>query len=114
HERDCRPAVRDAGVRRAQGSSVTPLGGLWSARTRHSPTNTAAPPSNHTTDIGLGKIIALEEEWVAGRAGKRVSENVAEIKAGDVTSLAEPSVSPSRLRHMLRVDWDHHDLGFVD
>jgi hypothetical protein len=31
-----------------------------------------------------------------------------------VTSLAEASVSPSRLRHMLRVDGDHYDVGFVD
>jgi hypothetical protein len=39
---------------------------------------------------------------------------VAEIEASGMTSLAEPSVSPSRLRHMLRVDWDHHNVGFVN
>src|SRR5437762_3182891 len=46
----------------------------------------SSPPSNHTTGVGLGKIIALKEEWLARRAGKRVSENVAEIEAGDASS----------------------------
>src|SRR3989442_5205257 len=71
-------------------------------------------PSDHATDIRLGEIIALEQERLARRAGQRVGENIAEIEAGGVTSLAEASVSPSRLGHMLRIDVDHDDLGLRD
>jgi hypothetical protein len=71
-------------------------------------------PSDHATDIRLGEIIALEQEGLARRAGQRVGENIAEIEAGGVTSLAEASVSPSRLGHLLRIDGDHDDLGLVD
>src|SRR5437867_1293309 len=71
-------------------------------------------PSDDATDISFGEIIALEEEWLARRAGKRVGEQVAEIEASGVTSFAETSVRPPRLRDVLRVDRDHHDFGLVD
>ena len=71
-------------------------------------------PSGHTTDISFGEIIAFEEERFTGRAGKRVGEHVAEIQAGGAMSLAETSIGSSRLRHVLRVDGDHHNFGLVD
>src|SRR5947207_8120205 len=71
-------------------------------------------PSGRATDISFGEIVALEEERLARRAGKRVGEHVAEIEPSGVTSLAEPPVRLSRLRHVFRVDGDHYDIRFVD
>src|SRR6267142_2366765 len=71
-------------------------------------------PSDHTTDIRLGEIIAFEQEWLARRAGQRVGEYVAEIEPGSVTSLAESPVRSSRLGYVLRVDGDNHNVGFAD
>ena len=60
------------------------------------------------------EIIAREEERLARRAGQCIGKDVAEIQPRGMPSFAESAVRPSRLRHVLRVDGDHYDLGLVD
>ena len=62
---------------------------LYSAETRSNRESEIARPLGHASDVGFGEIIAFEEEGLARRAGKRVGEQVAEIEACGVTSLAE-------------------------
>jgi hypothetical protein len=69
---------------------------------------------NHSTDIGSCEVVAFEQERLTRNASESVSEYVAKIQACGVPPLAEPTVRSSRLGHVLRIDWDHDDLGFVD
>jgi hypothetical protein len=66
---------------------------LLSQESRPSSNSEIVRPSDYATDIGLGEVIALEEEWLARRAGQRVAENIAKIETGGVMSLAEASVA---------------------
>jgi hypothetical protein len=88
--------------------------GVYSAKTSSDREPAVVKPSEHATDIGLGEIIAFEQERLASRAGERVGEHVAEIETGGVTALAEASVRASRFGHVFRINGDDHNVGFLD
>ena len=69
--------------------------------------------SDHATDVGFREILSFEEERLSRRAGQGPREEVAEVQAGGMPPFAEAPIRPSRLSHMLRLDWDHHNVGFV-
>jgi len=70
--------------------------------------------SEHPPDVSLGKIIAFEQEGLSRCASQRIGEDVAEIKAGGVASLAESSVGSSCLKDVLCVHGDDQNLRFLD
>src|ERR1700688_2380800 len=49
----------------------------------------ACCPSCGGSDVGLPKVVPLEEERLAGVLGERIGEAVAEIQPGRVTAFAE-------------------------
>ena len=60
-----------------------------------------------------GEVVALEQQRQSSRAGQRVGEDVPEIEAGRMTSLAEAAVGLRRCRGLLPIDRLDHDERFV-
>src|SRR6185312_15065565 len=61
-------------------------------------------------DVGLGEIVALEQQGFIGQLGKRVGEAVAIVEARRMTALAIAAPGATRLIGVLDLDRDNVDV----
>ena len=77
------------------------------------PSKSGLGPSGDRFDVGSGEVVALEQQRQSSRAGQRVGEDIPEIEAGRMTSLAEAAAGLRRRRGLFSIDRLDHDERFV-
>jgi hypothetical protein len=64
-------------------------------------------------DVGLGKILALEQQRLLGQRGEGVGEAVAKIEPGEMATLAVAAPGAAGLVSVVRGDGNNLDVRLV-
>lgn len=64
-------------------------------------------------DVGLGGIVALEQQWLAGESDERVGERVADVQTGRVAAPPEAMEDLAGDLGPVAGEWSDLDCGLV-
>lgn len=65
------------------------------------------------SDVGLGEIVALEQQGLLRQGGEGIGKAITTIKAGGMAPLAVPAPGPAGLIGMLGPDGNNLDFGLM-